>query len=90
MPHAEVGLGLLALRRGAAAEAEASLERALNAMPPQPLALVARYLLGVARLLQDRPAEAVALWDEIVQSGGLGRDPDGAPILARRRAGPAG
>ena len=72
VPHAEVGLGLLALRRGAAAEAEASLERALNATPPQPLALVARYLLGVARLLQDRPAEAVALWDEIVQSGASG------------------
>src|SRR5580765_7577807 len=41
VPHAEVGLGLLALRRGAPAEAEASLERALNATPPQPLALVA-------------------------------------------------
>jgi tetratricopeptide (TPR) repeat protein len=70
--HAEVGLGLLALRRGDAAEAEAALVRALNAVPPQPLALVARYLLGVARLLQDRPAEAVALWDEIMQSGASG------------------
>ena len=70
--HAEVGLGLLALRRGDAAEAEAALDRALQAMPPQPVALVARYLLGVARLLLGRPTEAVALWDEIVQSGAPG------------------
>jgi tetratricopeptide (TPR) repeat protein len=70
--HAEIGLGLLALRRGDAAEAAAALERGLRGVPPQPLALVARYLLGVARLLQERPAEAVALWDEIVQSGAAG------------------
>jgi tetratricopeptide (TPR) repeat protein len=70
--HAEVGLGLLALRRGDAAEAEAALDRALQARPPQPLALVARYLLGVARFLLDRPAEAVALWDDVVQSGAPG------------------
>ena len=70
--HAEIGLGLLALRRGDAAEAEAALERGLRAVPPQAVALVARYLLGVARLLQDRPAEAIALWDEVVQSGAPG------------------
>ncbi|HEY7141614.1 MAG TPA: tetratricopeptide repeat protein [Methylomirabilota bacterium] len=70
--HAEVGLGLLALRRGDAPAAAAALERALKAVPPQQLALVARYLLGVARLLEDRPAEAVALWDEVVQSGAPG------------------
>jgi tetratricopeptide (TPR) repeat protein len=70
--HAEVGLALLALRRGDAAEAEAALDRALRAVPPQALALVARYLLGVARLLQDRPAEALAVWDEVVQSGAPG------------------
>jgi tetratricopeptide (TPR) repeat protein len=74
--HAELGLGLLALRRGDAAEAEAALDRALQAVPPQPVALVARYLLGVARLLLGRPAEANALWDEIVQSGAPG------PVLA--------
>src|SRR5262245_6970936 len=54
--HAELGLGLLMLRRGDAAEAEAALDRALRAVPAQPLALVARYLLGVTRLLLDRPA----------------------------------
>ena len=70
--HAELGLGLLALRRGDAAEAEVHLDRALRDVPPQPVALVARYLLGVARLLLDRPAEASALWDEIVQSGAPG------------------
>ena len=70
--HAEVGLGLLALRRGDAAEAEAALDRGLRAVPPQAVALVARYLLGVARLLQDRPAEALALWDEVAQSGAPG------------------
>jgi tetratricopeptide (TPR) repeat protein len=70
--HAEVGLALLALRRGDAAEAEGALERALRGVPPQPLALVARYLLGVARLLLDRPREAVALWDEVVHSGASG------------------
>ena len=74
--HAELGLGLLALRRGDAAEAEAALDRALQAVPPQPVALVARYLLGVARLLLGRPAEANALWDEVVQSGAPG------PVLA--------
>jgi len=70
--HAEVGLGLLALRRGDAAEAEGALGRALQAVPPQQLALVTRYLLGIARLLQDRPAEAIAAWDEVVQSGASG------------------
>jgi tetratricopeptide (TPR) repeat protein len=70
--HAEVGLGLLALRRGDAAEAEAALDRGLRAVPPQPIALVARYLLGVARLLLGQPTEAVALWDEVVQSGAPG------------------
>jgi tetratricopeptide (TPR) repeat protein len=70
--HAEIGLGLLALRRGDAVEAEAALERGLQAVPPQQLALVARFLLGVARLLQDRPAEALAAWDEVVQSGAPG------------------
>src|SRR5262249_38358260 len=70
--HAEVGLGLLALRRGDAAEAEGDLERALRAVPSQPLALVARYLLGVARLLLDRPNEAIALWDEVIHSGAPG------------------
>jgi tetratricopeptide (TPR) repeat protein len=70
--HAEVGLGLLALRRGDAAEAEAALDRGLRAMPPQPVALVARYLLGVARLLLGQPTEAIALWDEVVQSGAPG------------------
>jgi tetratricopeptide (TPR) repeat protein len=70
--HAELGLGLLALRRGDAAEAAAALDRALQAVPPQPVALVARYLLGVARLLLGRPTEAVALWDEVVQSGAPG------------------
>jgi tetratricopeptide (TPR) repeat protein len=70
--HAELGLGLLALRRGDAAEAEAALDRALRAVPPQPVALVARYLLGVARLLLGRPAEAVELWDQVVQSGAPG------------------
>jgi tetratricopeptide (TPR) repeat protein len=70
--HAELGLGLLALRRGDAAEAEASLDRALRAVPPQPVALVARYLLGVARLLLGRPADAIGLWDEVVQSGAPG------------------
>ena len=70
--HAELGLGLLALRRGDAAEAEAALDRVLRAVPPQPIALIARFLLGVARLLLDRPAEAVELWNEIVQSGAPG------------------
>ena len=70
--HAEVGLGLLALRRGDAAEAEAALDRALRGVPPQPVALIARYLLGVARLLLGRPSEAIALWDEVVQSGAPG------------------
>jgi tetratricopeptide (TPR) repeat protein len=70
--HAEVGLGLLALRRGDAAEAAAALDRGLRAVPPQPVALVARYLLGVARLLLGQPTEAVALWDEIIQSGAPG------------------
>jgi tetratricopeptide (TPR) repeat protein len=70
--HAEVGLGLLALRRGDPAEAEAAFDRALRGVPPQPVALVARYLLGVARLLLGRPTEAVALWDEVVQSGAAG------------------
>jgi len=70
--HAEIGLGLLALRRGDAAEAGASLERALQAVPPQQLALLARYLLGVVRLLEDRPADALALWDEVAQSGATG------------------
>jgi tetratricopeptide (TPR) repeat protein len=70
--HAEVGLGLLALRRGDAADAEAALARALQAVPPQQLALVTRYLLGVARLLLDRPAEAIALWDDVAQSGAPG------------------
>lgn len=74
--HAELGLGLLALRQGDAAEAEAHLERALGETPPQPVALVARYLLGVSRFLQGRPAEALTLWDEIVQSGAPG------PVLA--------
>ena len=81
--HAELGLGLLALRRGDAAEAEAALDRALRAVPPQPVALVARYLLGVARLLLDRPAEALALWDEVVQSGAPG------PSCRRSRSGAA-
>jgi TolA-binding protein len=70
--HAELGLGLLALRQGDAAEAEAHLDRTLKGVPPQPVALVARYLLGVARFLSGRPAEALALWDEIVQSGAPG------------------
>jgi tetratricopeptide (TPR) repeat protein len=70
--HAEVGLGLLALRRGDAAEAEAALDRALRAVPPQGLALIARYLLGVARLLLDRPNDAIALWDEVAHSGAPG------------------
>jgi tetratricopeptide (TPR) repeat protein len=69
--HAEVGLGLLALRRGDAAEAEAAFDRALRAVPTQQLALLTKYLLGVARL-QDRPAEAIAIWDEVVQSGASG------------------
>jgi tetratricopeptide (TPR) repeat protein len=70
--HAELGLGLLALRRDDPAEAATALDRALRAVPPQPVALVARYLLGVARVLLGRPAEAVALWDEVVQSGASG------------------
>ena len=70
--HAELGLGLLALRRGDAAEAEAALERALKAVPPQDVALVARYLLGVARFLLGQPAAAIALWDDVVQSGAPG------------------
>lgn len=70
--HAELGLGLLALRRGDPAEAEASLDRALRAVPPQSDALVARYLLGIARLLLGRPAEAMELWDQVVQSGAAG------------------
>ena len=70
--HAELGLGLLALRRGDTAEAEAALDRALRAVPPQAVALVARYLLGVARLMLGRPAEAVELWDQVVQSGAPG------------------
>jgi tetratricopeptide (TPR) repeat protein len=70
--HAELGLGLLALRRGDAAEAEASLDRVLRAVPPQPIALVTRFLLGVARFLLDRPAEAIELWNEVVQSGAAG------------------
>ena len=70
--HAEIGLGLLALRRGDAAEAEAALDRALRAVPPQPLALLARYLLGVARLQLGKPADAIALWDEVSQSGAGG------------------
>lgn len=67
--HAEIGLGLLTLRRGDPATAQAALERALAAAPPQPLALVARYLLGVARLLVGRPADALALWEEVEHSG---------------------
>jgi tetratricopeptide (TPR) repeat protein len=70
--HAEIGLGLLALRRGDPVEAEAALDRGLRAVPPQALALVARYLLGIARLLQDRPAEAIQVWDEVAQSGAPG------------------
>jgi tetratricopeptide (TPR) repeat protein len=70
--HVDVGLGLLALRRGDAWEAEPFLDRALRAVPPQPVALMARYLLGVARLLLDRPAEAMALWDEVTHSGAPG------------------
>jgi tetratricopeptide (TPR) repeat protein len=70
--HAQVGLGLLALRRGAPAEAEALLDRALRAMPAQPIALVARYLLGVAQLLLDRPEQALARWNEVEHSGASG------------------
>jgi tetratricopeptide (TPR) repeat protein len=70
--HAEVGLGLLALRRGDPAEAEAALGRALHGTPPQSLALVARYLLGVARLLRGRPADGLVLWDEVEHSGAAG------------------
>lgn len=70
--HAEVGLGLLALRRGDPVEAEAALERALKAVPPQQLALVTRYFLGIARLLLNRPDEAITLFDEVAQSGAPG------------------
>jgi tetratricopeptide (TPR) repeat protein len=70
--HAEVGLGLLALRRDDAREAEAALERALRGVPAQPVALVARYLLGVARLLLGRPDAAIALFDEVEHSGAPG------------------
>jgi tetratricopeptide (TPR) repeat protein len=70
--HAEVGLGLLALRRGDPQEAEAALDRALRGVPPQPVALVARYLLGVARLLRGRPDAALALFDEVEHSGAPG------------------
>jgi tetratricopeptide (TPR) repeat protein len=70
--HAEVGLGLLALRRGDPAEAEGALARALQAVPPHSVALVARYLLGIARLLLGRPADAVSLWDQVEHSGAPG------------------
>src|SRR5262249_27165559 len=72
----------------------AALDRALGAVPPQQLALVTRYLLGVARLLLDRPAEAIALWDDLAQNGApapiLTEIPFWRGVARARQADPAG
>jgi tetratricopeptide (TPR) repeat protein len=67
--HVELGLALVALQKGDPAEADRALGRALTAMPPQAVAVVIRYLQGVARLLMGKPAEAMPLWDQAAQPG---------------------
>ena len=88
--HAELGLGLLALRRGDAAEAEAALDRALRAVPPQPVALVARYLLGRRPVAAGPACRGHRPLGRGRPERSAGDGPDGDPVLARRRAGPAG
>jgi tetratricopeptide (TPR) repeat protein len=72
LPHVEVGLARLVLSQGQTVEAAGLLERALGRVPPQPLALVGRFYLGVARLLAGRPADALDLWEDVARSGASG------------------
>jgi TolA-binding protein len=71
-PHAALGGALGALRRGDAADARARLAGAMVPATPQPLALLARFLDGVIHLLEDRPADALARWEPLAQSGAPG------------------
>lgn len=68
-PYAALGVGWLALRRGDLAEAPRAFAQGLASRPPRPLAFVLQFLDGVARLLAERPRDAVALWDVVAGSG---------------------
>lgn len=67
--HAALGLAWVALRRGDVAEAQRAVAQALAYVPPQPVALVGRFVDGVAQVLAGRPSEALALWDGLASSG---------------------
>ncbi len=69
MPHAALGMGWVALRRGDPAEAQRALAQALAGVPAQPVALAARFLDGVARFLAGRAEEAMARWDTVAGGG---------------------
>jgi tetratricopeptide (TPR) repeat protein len=67
--HAATGLASVLLQRGDVAGADRLLAHALAGVPLQPLALHARFLQGVARLLAEAPGEALTLWDAVDASG---------------------
>jgi tetratricopeptide (TPR) repeat protein len=69
VPHAALGVGWVALRRGDLAEAQRALGQALAGVPPQPVALAARFLAGVTRLLAGRADDALPLWDAVAGGG---------------------
>jgi len=68
-PHAGLGLAWIALWRGDVAEAQRALAAVFATPPPQPVALVARFLEGVLALQSGRPQQALPAWDAVAGAG---------------------
>jgi len=68
-PHAALGLAWIALRRGDVTEAQRALATVIATPPPQPVALVARFLEGVLALQSGRPQQALPAWDAVASAG---------------------
>jgi tetratricopeptide (TPR) repeat protein len=65
--HAALGYAWAALSRGDLGEAQRAITQALARVPPQPVALVARFLEGIVALLAGRPADALAVWELVAR-----------------------